>query len=89
MITIYEAQEKVKLAKANAKNAFKVEVEEYVNNNISPKIEAKATKGESSIRLVVQDLDEEKFDAVSDYIRNVGRYTVYQDYCDYVLKIFW
>lgn len=88
MITIYEAQEKVKLAKMNAE-AFKVEVEEYVNNNISPKIEAKATKGESSIRLVVQDLDEEKFDAVSDYIRNVGGYTVYQDYCDYVLRIFW
>ena len=89
MITFYEAQEKVKLAKTNEENAFRVEVEEYVNTNISPKIEAKATEGESSIRLVLQDLDKKKFDAVSKYVRTIGGYTTYQDYCQRLLTIFW
>lgn len=89
MITFYEAQEKVKLAKANAENTFKAEVEEYVNTNISPKIEAKATEGKNSIRLVLQDLDDKKFDAVAQYVRTVGGYTIYQDCCERVLKIFW
>lgn len=89
MIKVYEAQEKVRLAEQNAENAFKAEVEEYVNTNISPKIEAKATEGETSIRLVLQDLNEKKFDAVAQYVRTVGGYTTYQDYCEYVLKIFW
>ena len=87
MITIYEAQEKVKLAKMNAE-AFKVEVEEYVNNNISPKIEAKATKGESSISLVLQDLDKEKFDAVAEYVHVVGGYPISRNYSEQVLRIY-
>ena len=89
MITFYEAQEKVKRAKANEENAFKAEVEEYVNTNISPKIEAKAIEGETSIRLVLQDLDEKKFDAVATYVRIVGGYTTYQDCYERVLTIFW
>lgn len=89
MIKVSEAQEKVRLAEANAENAFKAEVEKYVNTNISPKIEAKATEGKTSIRLVLQDLDEKKFDAVATYVRIVGGYTTYQYCCKRVLKIFW
>lgn len=89
MFTVTDARKNVQEFLKTEKKNDEAKVLECIRTVIEPRIKKMSATGATETSYVLFDLDESTFLEVAGYVRNVGRFDIYIDPIQKILKVFW